>query len=218
MLRARRPEADFLTLDEIERVRAAARALAAAHARGPANALRVDLAIGAGLRLGELHALAADDVRPDGSIVVRMRPGLKCQKPRVSRILFADRGEVVERVRALAREREGRSLWPSEPAAWGHWVVHRLGPASGLQRQTRPLNGGVAPRYRIHPHAFRACFVTIARQAPRRLARAPLSWQSIADLGGWDSADFARRYYYLADWDAICAEIDDAIPAHAPTA
>lgn len=213
--RARRPNWHYFDLAEVERLLDIAEALGRTHKRGAANALRVRVAVYTGLRAGELHALEPDDVRPDGTVLVRMQPHLKRQKPRVA--AFVD-GLAESPTLAAIRERidalpPGAPLWPSGYAAWLHWVDHRLGFATGLQRRIVPLNGNRAQvRYRVHPHALRAAFVTVCRQWPRRHGRKAIAWETIAELGGWDSVDTLRRYYYGTDLDNALDEIREAIP------
>jgi integrase len=198
--RARRPDWHYLSLEEVETVVDTAWRLARARPILTGHALRAELAIYAGLRSGELHALARDDVRDDGTILVRMRPGLKRQKPRVAALVNGlDESPTLARFRAYARDRTGKPLWRSEYPAWAAWVCHALGPATGLQARIVPLCGEGAIRYRIHPHAFRAAFVTVCRRLPRRFGRAPLDWAAICELGGWESVDTVRRYYYAVD-------------------
>lgn len=229
--RARRPAAHHLDLDATLHTISTSWALAARARDGRtfANALRWETKVMTGLRIGELHNLRASDIRPDGTVNVRMlrpedspwRRGLKLAKPRVT--AFVNGQEESPTLRALldyiAKRRLGAEdrIWPSGPYAWWHWVVHRLGPATGLQRKLSKLDGNDAhegaPRYLIHPHAARACFVLICRRWPRRLGLDPVAWDAICALGGWDNAEAIRKSYYYADLDEVLDQVRASMPA-----
>lgn len=169
------------------------------------------------------------DLMNDGTVNVRMLTaedspwgrGLKYAKPRVT--VFLNGMHESPTLAVLRDYIASRGLgpedyiWPSGPYAWWHWVVHRLGPYSGLQRPLPKLNGldadeGV-PRYLIHPHAARACFVMIARRYPRTIGRKPTPWDAICMLGGWDSVETIRRNYYYADLDETLELVREAMGA-----
>lgn len=244
---ARRPASHHLGLGEITHVIDTAWRLAkqAGDHRTYANALRVEVAVMTMLRLNELHNARPSDFRPDGTINVRMLHaedsptgrGLKFAKPRVAafingldasptlhvlqRYIHGDhrpKGRPVGRgSRGLPPDPEAK-IWPSTPKAWWHWVVHTLGPATGLQRRLSKLNGDDAhqgvPRYLIHPHAFRAAGVLVCRRWPRSHGQEPVPWETICELGGWDSVDTIRQSYYYADLDENLTALRKSMPAH----
>jgi integrase len=205
--RARRPEPHFLTLPEIEALINACHRIAHASKRDRANALRVELAIFTGLRPSEIHNLRRDDLRSDGTIAVRMGPHLKRQKPRIAAFV---NGLAASPTLAAITESPWPQ-WPSEYYAWQHWVVHRLGPYSGLQREIGCTNGNqTIRRYLIHPHVFRAAWVCWCRRWPRANGRPPISWETIAQLAGWDNPT-THTFYYWADLDETLEEIRNAL-------
>lgn len=228
--RIKRPAAHFVDLDQIGHLSDTAWDLSSIDRRAYGNALRVQVQITTGLRIEELHNLRPIDLRPDGTVSVRMGKG---SKPRTT--VFLD-GRHESQTLALLRayiDGENRCgavpvrpqgiIWTSGEAAYSHWVTHRLGPASGLQRRIPCLNaphpdfiGPVKkqpPRYLIHSHLFRACFVILARRLPRRLSRNPVQWETIAHWLGHDSSDTTRGHYWYADEDENLEELAAAIPA-----
>lgn len=216
-----RPAAHFLDLAQIDHILESAWNLATHDRQTYGNALRVEVAVMTGLRLAELHNLRPVDLRDNGTVQVRMGKG---RKPRQT--AFLNGGARSPTLAVLRRFIEGENrpggvpvrpegfIWTSQPPAWHHWVVHRLGPASGLQRRIACLNGSTAaPRYLIHPHLFRSCFVILARRYPRTIGREPVSWPTICDWLGHTSVDTTRAHYWYSEEDENLAELARAIPA-----
>lgn len=228
--RLRRPAANYLDLDQIEHLLETAWNLVdrdATDRTAFANALRVELATFTGMRTAEIHALTPRDILEDGSIHVRRGKG---SKPRITYCLNgAEQSPTLAVLRQYIDDEAerfcrpiapGGRIWRSNPPAWHHWVTYRLGPASGLQRRVPAANGNPRrPRWLIHPHALRSAFVVFCRRWPRRVGLDPVNWETICDLGGWESTETIRRHYWFADLDDVRAELLKSIPvALAPRA
>lgn len=210
--RPRRPAAHFLDLERIDHLSRAAWALGSEDHTAYQNALRWEFATFTSLRGAELEDLTFNDIHHDGTVTVRMGKG---SKPRVAAFINGlDRSPTLARVRDWGLgKRKTDPVFTTSHRAWHHWVVHRLGPASGLQREIGCLNGSEkVTRYLIHPHLARANFVLIARRLPRTLGLEPMPWESICDLGGWESVDTIRRHYFYVDLDETLLNIRRAFP------
>lgn len=231
----RRPAAHFLDLDQIAHLTETAWDLADTAARlglhtrpTYANALKVQTQIATGLRVAELHNLHPTDLHDNGTLTVRRGKGWK---PRKS--VFLDGGAASPTL-ALLRDfiagngrprgnnkttanpcRPEERIFTSGVHAYSHWIVHRLGPASGLQRRIDvlvPGSNAPPPRYLIRTHLFRACFVILGRRLPRRHNREPIAWETLAYWLGHESPDMTKTRYWYADEDEMLDELATAIP------
>lgn len=215
-VRARRPNPDFLNIEEVEDVEVRAYEISAIevrhHLRAYANALRVEFDTNTGLRIEELHNLRPVDLRNDGFIEVRMNENLKRHKPRLAAFVNGmGSSPTLARVREFIAWRgigPEDAIWPSQSSAWWAWVRHRLGPHFPGQRRLTPRTlGATRLRWRLHPHALRAGWVMKCRRLPKRYGRKPMTWETIRVLGGWETEDILKRDYWWVDYDEVAEDV-----------